>query len=266
MPSLALPITRAVILAPRTVAAAPPGGSSPPGGVTTNLILWLEGDQLALSDGAAVSSWTDMSSVANHATQATSTKRPTYRATGGPNSKPCVEFDGGDGLVTGNLAFSGSTCSYYIVANVTVDATDQVLIERSVNYNTNGPGFISFRNAANKVYSGIKGNAGLNDMTSVASLQSTPALVSVTIDRSLAGGTPNELMAYLNGTVGTRGVNADNTDTFGSSHPLYIGARNQASLFLTGKISLILVYDAAHDTTTRQSIETAINTKYALGF
>jgi hypothetical protein len=256
MPVLATPLTRSVVLR-----SAATGG--PPGGITDGLILWLEGDQAGLADGASVSSWTDRSSAANHAVQATGTKQPTYRATGGPNSLPTVEFDGGDALATGNMTFAGQVGTYYVVVSVSVDGTDQIIIERSANYNTNAPGFLASRISTNKVYCGHKGNAGLADKTSVANLQSTPMLVSCVMNRAASS---DETMPYLNGTVFAAGTNANNTDSLGSSHPLYIGSRATTSIFLTGKITLILVYDAAHDATTRGAIQTAINTKYNLGF
>lgn len=56
------------------------------------LRLWLEVDSLVLSDGDPVGTWTDSSLIGNDVTEATD--KPTYRATGGPNSHPCVEFDG----------------------------------------------------------------------------------------------------------------------------------------------------------------------------
>lgn len=48
-------------------------------------------------DGVAVSSWNDASSGTRHATQATGTKQPIYRASeSGMNNKPTVDFDGTD--------------------------------------------------------------------------------------------------------------------------------------------------------------------------
>lgn len=244
---------------------AAPAAPSPPGGVTTNLILWLEGDQLALSDGAAVSSWTDKSSAANHAVQATGSKQPAYRATGGPNSLPCVEFGGDDGLATGNTDLSSNKCTFYVVANVTGGATDQVILERSNNYNNVPEGFLFYRTSGNNVvYIGSKAPL-FNDRTSVATLQSTFKLVSAVMDRTLSG--ESELLAYINGAlIAAGGAVADQTTALGSTQPVYIGARATTSLFLVGKIACILMYNAAHDSTTHGTIRDALNTKYALGF
>lgn len=61
----------------------------------SGLSVWLKADALVLSDADPVSSWTDSSGNARHATQATSGARPTYR-TGVVNAKPVVRFDGTD--------------------------------------------------------------------------------------------------------------------------------------------------------------------------
>lgn len=63
-------------------------------------------------DGSAVATWYDKSGMGNHMSQATGTNQPTYRATGGPNSKPAVETDGIDNFMSGAISggFSVSTC------------------------------------------------------------------------------------------------------------------------------------------------------------
>lgn len=66
-----------------------------PGGVTTDLALWLKGnDGLSLADGASVSSWTDQGRGSNARIQATG-QEPTYRdnVTKNVNFNPVVEFD-----------------------------------------------------------------------------------------------------------------------------------------------------------------------------
>lgn len=55
-------------------------------------------DDLALADGAAVSSWVDRVQSANLA-QATGTKQPLYRATSALASQPAVDFDGVNDLL-----------------------------------------------------------------------------------------------------------------------------------------------------------------------
>lgn len=64
-----------------------------PSFTSDGLMSWLKADALSLADGDAVSSWTDSSGEGNHATQATSSKQPSYRL-GVLNNYPVVRFDG----------------------------------------------------------------------------------------------------------------------------------------------------------------------------
>ena len=57
----------------------------------TGCKLWLKADSLALSDGAAVSTWPDSSGLSNDATQATAGNKPIYK-TSIVNGKPVVRF------------------------------------------------------------------------------------------------------------------------------------------------------------------------------
>lgn len=61
---------------------------------------WAGGTEFAalgLADGAAVTTWPDEIGTLD-ATQGTAGAKPAYRATGGSNSKPCIDADGGDRL------------------------------------------------------------------------------------------------------------------------------------------------------------------------
>lgn len=244
---------------PTTPAASAP---SPPGGVTTDLLGWWEGDQLVLSDGASVASWTDASVNARHAVQATGANQPTYRATGGPNSKPCVEFDGSDELATPAFTPGNAAMTWYIVASANA-AADYVFAEFSTNVNTPTTGALVYREAANTVAAIMKGDIGYSAFSTTAQVTTTPKLVTTIFDKSLA---TDEATTWINSaTAGSRGNNSNNTNTFNGSHSLFLARRNSGStLGLVGKLTIVLVYAGAHDGTTRGIIETAIIAKYAL--
>lgn len=71
--------------------------------------LWIADDLSAVGDGGAVTTWTDR--INGFApTQPTAGYKPTYRATGGPNSRPSVQCDGGD-ILTLATASPVSTAS-----------------------------------------------------------------------------------------------------------------------------------------------------------
>lgn len=74
-----------------------------PGGVNRDLTLWLKANDLALTDGASVTTWPDAAfgTAWLQATAATATgEQPTYRdnATNNINGNPVVEFDGNDSM------------------------------------------------------------------------------------------------------------------------------------------------------------------------
>jgi hypothetical protein len=74
------------------VAQTGPGGVGESDG-TSDLKVWLRADQLSLSDGTNVSSWSDASGYGNDVSQSTSANQPTFRESGGPSSGPAVAFD-----------------------------------------------------------------------------------------------------------------------------------------------------------------------------
>lgn len=77
-------------------AAAAASVPQPP---STNQVMWLQNpDGLGLSDGAAVTTWTDSSAAAHSPTQATAGLKPVYKA-GIVNGKGVVRFDGVDDLL-----------------------------------------------------------------------------------------------------------------------------------------------------------------------
>jgi hypothetical protein len=102
----------------------------------SGLSLWLDASSgITAEDGGAIASWTDRSGKGNNAVQATAGNRPLYRATGGPNNKPCVEFASAnsqyltaDGVAS---AFSGTgrtytLCTVHIFTDL-VTGDDQAL-------------------------------------------------------------------------------------------------------------------------------------------
>ena len=101
-------------------------GITGPGGVgdATNNQLWLRADDLGLTDGAAVTSWADVSgNTLTASSSGVAAEEPTFN-TNTVNGFPSVSFDGGDFLNLGNVAalnFTPGTdsWSFFIVYNVT---------------------------------------------------------------------------------------------------------------------------------------------------
>ena len=73
-------------------------------------ILLLEADSIGgVADGGAIATWPDTSINGNNATQSAAGSKPLWRATGGPNSKPAVEFDGSNDSMALASAIAGAS-------------------------------------------------------------------------------------------------------------------------------------------------------------
>lgn len=88
----------------------------------SSMDLWLKAETLALSDGAAVSSWADSSGAGNTATQGTAGYRPTFQ-TNELNGYPAVRFDGTDDYMVSNAPTGGGEQTFFVVAKVNLPST-----------------------------------------------------------------------------------------------------------------------------------------------
>lgn len=79
--------------------------------------LWLRADLGVTLNGSTVSAWANQGTAGGSVTQGTAASQPTWSATGGPNSKAGLSFDGGDWL-TSDLA--ASAWAFLHSANSTV--------------------------------------------------------------------------------------------------------------------------------------------------
>lgn len=100
--------------------------------------LWLKANALALSDGAAVASWTDSSGNNNHATQGTSGTRPTFK-TAIVNGLPVVRYAGSTKNLVLTTALADVRTAFLVFSPVLDNATNYLfLLGDSVNYDFHG--------------------------------------------------------------------------------------------------------------------------------
>jgi len=79
------------------------------------LLLWLDANQITgLNDGDAVATWSDLSGLANNATQGTAAARPTYQ-TGEINSLAAVQFDGVDDVLQLASSIAATNFTVFVV-------------------------------------------------------------------------------------------------------------------------------------------------------
>lgn len=79
-----------VIINPYALASAGGGGGCGTPSVSSGLKLWLDASSFGLNDGDQITTWQDCSGNGNDATGVVVATKPIYKATAGPNSKPCV--------------------------------------------------------------------------------------------------------------------------------------------------------------------------------
>lgn len=225
-----------------------------------NLSLWLDATKHNAADGDAVTTWADLSGNGKDATQATAGKKPTYK-TAIQNGKPVIRFDGGDGLAVPAIDLTGTPAvSLYMVASSSA-ATDQVLFEFSDNKNSYTDAFLMYVLATSKVLEmGGTGDVGSANFRTTAVASAAMKVMTGVFDKSAGAGF--EAFAWVNGDgAGTKPTTFNNTNALGN-RASYIGARNQASLFLTGDIAEVLLYRVAHTTAERQAVEGYLRQKW----
>lgn len=104
---------------------------SPVTGVGWRNAYWAEGPEfvaLGVANGGAVATWPDEIATQD-LPQATAGLKPTYRSTGGPNSKPCIESDGSDYFELAGASMTALAQPDTIVMVVTYNNTGGHLID-----------------------------------------------------------------------------------------------------------------------------------------
>jgi hypothetical protein len=226
-----------------------------------SLVLWLDASQLTgLSDGDAVASWTDLTANADHAVQATPTKRPTYE-TNVLNGLPVIRFDGvDDALVTSNVAIGTQKITVWAVVSAT-SGGDRIIAEANVNFTIVSDAWMLLRGAANTVSIATREAIPYGTADSVATVTTTHRVVVATYDKSLS---TNEGTISIDGDNSfTRVNNANHTGTFGT-YPVYVGARNAASFFLAGDIAEVGVCNAALTGADLTELQTYLTDKWGI--
>lgn len=96
--------------------------------VGSTLKVWLRAESLALSDGATVASWTDLSGNANHAVQSTEANKPIYKVSR-LNGLASVQFvDSTDNMKTasGIIAMNAAKSLFVVYRNAELTASNAV--------------------------------------------------------------------------------------------------------------------------------------------
>lgn len=219
--------------------------------VVAGLLRWYEADALALSDGAAVSSWTDQSAASDHAVQATGPQQPTYK-TAIVNGHAVLRFDGSDDFMqfAEILDSSGSTAHFFVVAKSNATGNRGILSTRG-----GGTSGWSMRYTAPTTHSyyhvGISPNISytVTDQFNVLEVQRNGLTVTLGANGTL--GTPTAISGYA--------ASSENRTTIGSE-----AGSSSGPAYLNGDIAEIVIYDRVLSTVDRNALLTYLQDKYAI--
>jgi len=223
----------------------------------------------AIATDEGVGTWNDQSGNARHVTQTTNTDRPVYKATGGPGSKPCIQFDGTDDYMLSSSHWWGSddmtVIAVYKVANATRASIEALISRNTATGNLRQ--FIVYAGLGGTPYEitvflakdgGAANTVDDKDSGKSAAFRAVSWVINGTTTIYIDGSS----QSVSRTTAGT----GDGT-IYNTSNVLGVGvnrASDTPNFFLQGSISEIIVYSKALTTTERAAIENYLNKKYDL--
>lgn len=215
-----------------------------------DLALWLDASQIyGLNDGDAVAQWNDLSGNGRNATQATTSKKPTWE-TGEANGHPVVRFDGVDDIMAtpAFTTFPAKRGTLFVVSKSTTVAGYDVLLATADGSGVGWISYLSFSGPKYKWYDGADRFATNYD-PGTWQLQSFRR----TADTSLE--------FKRNGTL-------EDTLTIANNQPdskvLSIGATVIDLSYFGGDIAAVLFYGRSLSTVETARVENWLNSRYAL--
>jgi len=183
------------------------------------------------ADGQTVGKMLDKSGNGNHATQANSAKRPTYKTSAGLS---WLKFDGvDDSMATGNIDFTaGDKMSVFVGTAKDSDAASGNVMELS--------GTIGISNGAFRLTApennGLPNYAWRSRGTSIATLTVVTFTAPITnIITGVGDISGDSALLRIDGVQVGESTTNQGTGNYGT-YPLYIGSRAGTSFFFNGKI------------------------------
>lgn len=239
-----------------------------PAGISSGLSLWLDGNDastLWFDASGNVGGWLDKSGNQRHATQATTTQRPSFTITNQVNGITVPRFDGTDDRLTIPHDTGLNLSSYTIFAIVDNDSTGSAFrawIEKATDASpTNRKYFIGTNQDIGSPWSpsnmivvadGESTSSGSNGIK----LQSGSANVNQALVTFQKDGSSSATL-WVNGTqVAT--VASPNSNT-GNTSVMNVGGTNYPWL---GKVAELIIYSGALSSTDRQAVQTYLSNKW----
>jgi len=209
--------------------------------------MWLDASNAGsiTSSGGAVSQWNDLSGNGYHVVNSIAANKPTTGAAT-LNGLNVLTFDGGDYLITNSAVSVAQPCTIFVVGKWTSGAA-----------NTR---YLGHRGSDNFQF--INGQA----ISATSSIYAGTGFVS-------SGGTAGSDTWYIHGAIvnGASTYTTANATNGSTGNPgtsgldlLVVGDKASLTQGLIGAIAEIRIYASALSTTDRDTVRTALNTKWAV--
>lgn len=220
-----------------------------------NLDRWWKADAITgLADGAAVSSWTATTGGVALA-QATSAKRPVYRASvTNLVGKPAVDFDGTDNSLTATITSIAQPTSYFLVLDLDQGSTTA---ETQLFFHAGGHEAVVSQRTANTYFSMWGGT------NSFGSTSGQTVIGAVAVFFVINGASSAVYNAAL--SAGTLNSNTGTTGSLSSGTGLVLGEYGTPATHpnLNGRVAEFGRYSAALTSTQAQNLFEGFQAKYA---
>jgi hypothetical protein len=213
-----------------------------------------------LADGDPIPSCPDGSGNSRTASQATSSKRPSYK-TGIFNGRPAMRFDGVDDYLlydAGSSFYTSNVASFYIV-------------HKPISIINNGRCLALWNGIANGDFNlpnvpvGSYGTSTQGDYRdgSLATVPQ-PSIGTASIFSDVYNGTSQQ--CWKNGTAGTGPVTGSPATGAFAFREFFLGAGYSAGITAYNNFDLarVLIYNAAHTTTERRYVEAGLGALYGI--
>lgn len=212
------------------------------------------------SSGTSVSQWTDKTTNAWAAVQATAASQPSRSGT--VNGLSTVVFDGSnDSLSVSSFNMSGGQKFTLAMVTSCVSGNDRVFAEHTTNYNATPGAWIVYRANTNVVAFAKRGGGNYATFDSSASLTTTPRIIFAEHDGTLS--TDESSMWIDSSNSGTRPIN-NNTNANNLNATMYVGARAGTGLYLNGQIAEFIVTTSILTAAQRVDLQTYLAAKWGI--
>lgn len=222
----------------------------------SNLGGWWRSDLGITLNGSDVSQWDDQSGNGVNFTQPTAAYQPAYSASGGPGSKPCVQFNAPDLTFMSSVATSLYSLStgytFFIVLKVATGGSDGL----AVDTDTDSFGVQQF--SGNFL---ARWNGG--GYSQAPQTGTTWKYYSVKFD---GGGATNadKMKTWINGAAQTLTFAGSAPASLNASSRWDIGRFSVGGYNLTGDIAEIIAYTDEKSDADRQTVESYLASRYGL--